>query len=241
VFPSPLSSFFPSSPPLTSHVSTSDEALILLELAPAFILLKLAPTFIMLELAPALSSIICLSTQISWISFTIYCATHCVHGRILCSLKVKVVKLRSTILHQIKAYTLLPIETVVVLRSRRHHPLRLQTTPHWSVACTRQQQFHVCRHVLALLPLSAFICLRRWWFLIDFDVSGHGEAFLCWRVDYTRHHNRLPSLTIRWGVVFCSFCVVFLLISDNSLKVLIFPIKISIIILYYNLILAFYI
>jgi hypothetical protein len=68
----------------------------MLELDPAFILLKLAPAFALLELATALSFIICLSTQFSWISFTVYRATHREHGRIFCGLKVKVFKLRST-------------------------------------------------------------------------------------------------------------------------------------------------
>jgi hypothetical protein len=222
VFPSPFSSFFLSSPPLTSHASASGEALILLELASAFILLKLAPAFNMLEIAPALSFVICLSTQISWISFNIYRATLRVHGRVLCSLKVEVVTLRYTILHPTTAYTLLPTETTVVLRSRRHHPLRLRTTPHFSVACTRQQRFHVCRRVLALLPLSAFIHFRRWWLLVDFAALGHGEAFLCWRVDYTRHHRRLPSLPIHCVVVFSCFCVVFLLISHTVMGAFLF-------------------
>jgi hypothetical protein len=69
--------------------------------------------------------------------------------------------------------------------------------------------------MLALLPLSAFIRLRRWWFLVDLDVFGHRETFLCWHMDYTRHHSRLPSLTIHCVVVFCSFCAVFQLISHT--------------------------
>jgi len=93
----------------------------------------------------------------------------------------------------------------IVLWSCRQHPLRLRSIPHWSVACARQQRIHVCRRVLALLLLSAFIHLRRRWFLVDFDVSGLGEAFLCWCVDYTRHHSRLPSLTTHCVVVFCFF------------------------------------
>jgi hypothetical protein len=68
-----------------------------------------------------------------------------------------------------------------------------------------KQRFHVCRHVLSLFPLSAFICFHRWCFLVDFDVPGHGEAFLCWRVDYTRQHSRLPSLMIHCVVVFWFF------------------------------------
>jgi hypothetical protein len=190
VLPSPFSSLFPSSPPLTSHASTSDEALILL------------------ELAPTLSFIIYLSTQIPWISFTIYRATHRVHSRILCGLKVEVFKLRSTILHQIKAYTLLPTVTTVVLRSCRHHVLHLRSILHWSVACACQQRFHIYWRMLVLLPLFAFIPLRRRWFLVDFNVSSHGEAFLCRHVDYTRHHSRLPSLTIHCVVFFCCFLLI---------------------------------
>jgi len=176
-------------------------------------LLELALVFIFLELAPALSFNIYLSTQISWLSFTIHRATHHVHGRILCGLKVKVFKLRSTILHQIKPYTLLATVTTVVLWSCRHHLLCLRTTPHWSVACTRQQRFHVCRRVLALLPLSTFIRFHRWCFLVDFDAPDHGEAFLCWRVDYMRHHSRLPSLTIHCVVVFWFFFFVGFILS----------------------------
>jgi hypothetical protein len=179
VFPSLFSSFFPSSPPFISHASAFDDALILLELAPAFILLKLAPAFIMLELASTLSFIICLSTQISWISFTIYSATHRVHGQILCSFKVEVVKLRSTILHQIKAYTLLPIETAVVLQSRRHHPFRHRTTPHFSVACTCQEQFHVCRGVLALFSLSASV-IGGFWSTLMFPAMERPSCVGAW-------------------------------------------------------------
>jgi hypothetical protein len=95
--------------------------------------------------------------------------------------------------------------TAVVLWSCLHHPLHLRSIPHWSVACTHQQRFHVCRRVLALLLLSTFIHLPRRWFLVNFDVSGLGDAFLCWCVDYTRHHSRLLSLTIHCVVIFCVF------------------------------------
>jgi hypothetical protein len=137
---------------------------------------------------------------------------------------VDVFKLRSTILHQITAYTLLLTVTTVVLWSCRHHPLHLRSILHWSVACTRQQRFHVCRHVLALLLLSAFIHLRRRWFLVYFDVSGLGEAFMCWCVDYTRHHSRFPSLTIHCVVIFCSFLCFccFLLLSHTVMGVFLF-------------------